>query len=110
MKPVRAGEYDKRVTIETISTRVNPDGSPLEVWTEYARRWAKILPLGQGREYLLAAQIMADVSLVLELRFCFGVTPRHRVYFGGRYFEISHVENVQEKGRVTRLYCKEKVS
>lgn len=109
MNPVRAGRYDKRVEIEAVTTAVSDDGSPQESWVEFGRRWARVVP-ETGREYALALQVMADVSLVLEMRFIAGVTPRHRVRFRGRLFEIGAAINVEEQNRVTLLYCKEKVN
>lgn len=108
-RPARFGLYDKRIIIQSIATRPNEDGGPLEVATEFAKRWASIEP-GMGREYVQADAIMADVSNVLEMRYVANVTPKHRAVFGARVFEIIFVENVNEANRVTRLYCKEKVS
>lgn len=108
-RPARFGLYDKRIVIQTIRTQPSDDGSPAEVATEFAKRWASINP-GTGREYVQADSVMADVSNVLEMRYIAGVTPKHRVLFGARVFEIIFVENMNEANRVTRLYCKEKVS
>lgn len=109
-QPARFGLYDKRVQILTVATTVGDDGSPRETESLFANRWASIDPVGTGREYALAAQIMADVSLVVECRYVPGVTPKHRVRCNGRVLEIAFCENVKEQNRVTRLYCKEKVS
>lgn len=108
-RPARFGMYDQRILILDIVTTVSADGSPTESEVVFAERWANLDP-GPGREYALAAQIMADVSMVVECRYVADVTPKHRVKIGARVLEIAFCENVNEANRVTRLYCKEKVS
>lgn len=109
MRPVQAGQLRKRVVIEEV-TGEEPDslGQPVPVWGTLATRWAAVEPVETtGREYGQAAAIQADVTHRVTLRHLAGVTPKHRVTLGERVLEILSVANVEERGVMTVLYCKE---
>lgn len=110
MKPLRAGKLRKRITIEVVSQTVSDDGQPLETWTTFAVRWASVEPIEtSGREYLQAQAIQADVTHVVTLRYLAGVTPKHRVNWDNRTLEIQSTANIEERGRMLILYCREQV-
>lgn len=108
MRPVRAGKLRKRIDIEHVVQTAEGDGSTTESWQTFATRWASIEPIEtSGREYLQGAAIESDVSHVITLRWLDGVTAKHRVYFRGRIFEIESTADVEERGRMLVLMCKE---
>lgn len=109
MKAMRAGKLRHRVTIEVINPQnVTADGQPLPTWVTFAERWASVEPIEtSGREYLQAKAIEADISHTVTLRHLAGVTPKHRVQHKGRIFEIVSSANIEERGRMLVLLCKE---
>ncbi|HYE20976.1 MAG TPA: phage head closure protein [Tepidisphaeraceae bacterium] len=111
MKPLRAGKLRHRVTIEEANPEtVSADGQPLPQWVTLTERWASVEPIEtSGREYLRAQAIQADVTHTVTLRYLAGVTPKNRVQHKGRMLEIQSVSDIEERGRMLVLFCKEKV-
>lgn len=108
MRPLRAGRLRKRVVIEYLHETVGADGQPVEAWQTFAERWASIEPIDtSGRQYLQGAAIESDVTHVVALRFLPGVTAKNRIYYQGRVLEIESVADVDDRGRMLVLMCRE---
>lgn len=86
------------------------DGGFTENWTTLATVWARIHPLS-GREYLEAQQVEADVSHKIWMRhnFDYTITPRDRITYGSRAFNILSAVNVNEENRMVEVMAKEAV-
>jgi SPP1 family predicted phage head-tail adaptor len=102
------GALRHRVTIQTAATTADPlrgqaSGAPTVLAQNVP---AAIEPL-EGRELLEAQQLSAVVSHRVRLRYLAGVTPRSRVLFGARTFEVASVINVEERNVELRLFCQE---
>lgn len=113
---MQAGDLDKRVIIEAppaASQDSFGDTAPTEntsgSWTTHATRWAFIRPL-VGREAFDAMREHADTTHWIRMRYTSGITPRMRVKYGTRIFNILSVANVDEQGRETLLMVKEVLS
>lgn len=109
MRPVQAGRLRKRIVIEQITGEEPNDlGQPVPVWGTLATRWASVDPVAtSGREYLQAAALQSDVTHRVELRYLAAVTPKCRITWGSRTLEIMSVADVEERGRMTVLMCRE---
>jgi SPP1 family predicted phage head-tail adaptor len=103
---MRAGLLRQVVTVESLSTTENDDGTVTESWTSAGTRRALIAPL-RGREFFEAAQLGADVTHKVTMRYMSGLTPRHRLTFGGRTLQIVSVLNIEERDRTMQVMCKE---
>lgn len=105
----KAGELIHRVQIQAdAGTTTDALGEPVEDWQTVAYRYASIEPLG-GRELWTAQQVQADVSHRIRMRFYAGVTPKMRILFQSRIFNIGVVRNLEERCDTLELLCKEAV-
>lgn len=108
---MKAGELRHRIKIQKLDEAQGGTGEILKGdadWTDFATRSAAIEPL-QGRELFIAQQVSAEVNTRVRLRHLAGVTPRMRILFDGREFDIKSVLNLGERNRETELLCKELV-
>jgi SPP1 family predicted phage head-tail adaptor len=105
---VNIGKLRHRITIEQVAEAQNPDGSILETWSTYANAQASIDPVS-GREYFAAQTTQADVTHRISLRYLAGITPKMRVKYGSRIFDILSVININERNRELQLMCRESI-
>jgi SPP1 family predicted phage head-tail adaptor len=105
---VRIGKLRHRITIEQVTETQDTDGSALESWSTYATVQASIEPIS-GREYFTAQSTQADVTHRISLRYVSGITPKMRVNFSSRIFDILSVINVNECNRELQLMCRESI-
>lgn len=97
-----------RITVQT-PTETNELGERVITWTDLIETWAEILPV-QGNERFLDHQRYADVTHRVRMRWLAGVTltPKQRLVFAGRVFEITAVLNVEERNRELIVMCTER--
>ncbi len=103
---MQAGKLRHRIAIEAPAETQGPDGSVSQTWGTFATAWASIEPL-VGKEYFAAEREQADISHRIRMRFIGGITPRMRVSFESRIFEIESALNVSERNRELILMCRE---
>ena len=92
---MRAGDMDRRVTLQRFTTTQDEYGEEVQTWADLATVWAEVRQQG-GREYLAAATTMADRRVVFFIRWYPGLTVEDRVSYGGALHDI---EEVREIGR-----------
>lgn len=83
----RAGKYDRRVTLLTVSRTPDATGQGVETFTEGATLWCQRLDV-LGSERLQAAQVDGGVSAKFTLRWRSGITPDMRLRCEGVDYEI----------------------
>jgi SPP1 family predicted phage head-tail adaptor len=105
---VKIGKLRHRITIEQAAENQEPDGSVIEMWSIYATAQASIEPVS-GREYFVAQSTQADLNHRISLRYVPGITPKMRVNYGSRIFDILSVINVNERNRELQLMCRESI-
>lgn len=89
-----AGLLTRRIVIEARETADDPDyGEPIEKWVPIAKVWANFRPT-RGNESYAAAQRFADVQAKFHIRFRRDVTPKHRIAYDGRLWDIVEVLEV----------------
>lgn len=99
---MRAGRLKHKIIIEQATEARDTLGAVVETWVAYATRQASAEPIA-GREYYASRQTNAEASYRFRLRYLAGVTPKMRVNFGGRIFDIERVINVNEQGRELQI-------
>lgn len=77
-----------------------------EVWTDITTVWARIEPLS-GREYFIARQENAEISVKITIRYQPGISTDLRAVFGSRTFEVLSVINPEERRESLLLMCRE---
>jgi SPP1 family predicted phage head-tail adaptor len=80
----------------------------IETWSTFATAQASIEPIS-GREYIAAQSTQADVSHRIRLRYLSGITPKLRVNYSSRIFDILSVININECNRELQLMCRESI-
>jgi SPP1 family predicted phage head-tail adaptor len=81
-------------------------GGVTETWSDVATVWANIRPI-TGKEYFASGAVQADVTHYVTIRYYDGLTPKHRLVYDGRVFEIRHVLNIQERNTMQLLLARE---
>ncbi len=105
---MRAGRLNQKITIEQVTESRTGSGAVQETWNAFATVWASVEPLN-GREYFQAQQETATVTTRIRIRYLAGVTPKMRVNYDNRIFDIESVIDVNERHRELVLMCKERV-
>lgn len=104
---MRAGTLRHRVEIQALTVTEDDIGNQIYEWQTIATVCASIEPL-KGREYWAAAQIQAETTVKVTIRYLAGITPSCRVVFKDRVFDIQSIINVEERNRELVLMCREK--
>jgi len=81
-------------------------GESDDVWTEFAKAYAKITPI-RGNEFMSANAHQNSVSHRIVIRHVPGVKAEMRIAHDGRYFNILAPRDFFEKKRWTELMCEE---
>ena len=103
---MRAGQMNKRVTLQIKSVTIDGLGTEVITWTDHATVWASVEPV-TGREYYLAQQQATSISTKIGIRYRRGITGGWRVKYGNRIFDIQAPINVGEKNKELILLCEE---
>lgn len=84
-------------------------GVPDLAWSTVATSWASIQPIA-GSEYTNAQQQQAAITHRVNVRYPgLRITPRHRIKFGARVFEIVSAANLDERNVEVEIMAKERV-
>ena len=103
---MRAGDLNKRVTIQVPTKAADGMGSFTITWSDLATVWAAIWPKG-AKEVVQSMQTSMEVSHRIRVRFRRPFRPDWRLKFGDRYFNIVSVINPNERNEWLDLMCKE---
>jgi len=110
----RAGGMNKQVIIQQATETQADDGHNTQTWTTFATIWVEFVVLkgsvGVGGETIQGDRPMAESNQQLKARWLAGITPKMRVNFGGRIFNIRSIVNPGERNRDMILFVTEKVS
>jgi len=132
---MRAGRLRKRITIEAVMETRDAYGEPAETWSAYqgallateagvtltteagveltvgtttGTYWADVIPIS-GREYFTAKSVHADVTHKFRIRYQSGITPKHRISYDSRVFDIRDVIDVDARKRTLEMIAIERV-
>ena len=94
------------VTFEQREEVKNATGGLDVNWVAVVSTWVKITPLS-GRETFKASKIQSEVTHSVVMRYLAGITPKLRIRFGDRYFDIKSVLNVEERNIELNLLVEE---
>jgi len=85
-----AGDMRFRVEIQANTPTLGAKGQKLDSWSTVATRWAAITP-ASGQHFVASEQIRNATSHKIVMRYFDGLTPRHRLKPGARYFNVLSV-------------------
>jgi SPP1 family predicted phage head-tail adaptor len=104
---MQAGNLRHRVELQRVAVALDSHGDSVETWSTLATVWASIEPLS-GREFLQASSTTSDVTVRIKIRGGVALTPKDRVKYGDRLFDIRHVIDWGGRGVETQLMCTER--
>jgi SPP1 family predicted phage head-tail adaptor len=103
---IEAGKLRHRVIIQTATEARDSYGQPIQTWATFDEVWAEILPL-RGTELFTAQQVQSKVVSKIKIRYLAGVSPKMRVLFGARIYQIESIINTTERNVESVLMCSE---
>lgn len=106
---MRSGTLRHRVTHQAYTETADTFGQMAQSWADAGTYWAGIRQLS-ARELEIAGQLQTRATHTITLRDVRAtIRPRDRLVFDGRAFNVSHVENVEERQRELRAMVVEAV-
>lgn len=87
---MKAGNLDRRITIEQPSTSRNGFGENEPTWSTLATVWAEVYPV-KGSEEFAGQQVYAENTLGFRIRYRTDVTREMRVDYNGEKYDIRSV-------------------
>jgi SPP1 family predicted phage head-tail adaptor len=105
---MRAGRLRHRVSIQAPSETLDDFGEADLSWATDSTVWASIEPIS-GNERFSSDQVTAELTHRVFIRYLTGLTPRKRLLFGSRVFQIQSILNKDEKNEQLELLCREDV-
>ncbi|MDP2330414.1 MAG: phage head closure protein [Reyranella sp.] len=100
---MRAGDLDRRITIERFTETQGPSGEPILEWNALATVWAKVDQQG-GREFFASIQEVSERKVVFRIRWIEGLTVLDRVVCDGDLHDIEEVRRLGRKEGL-ELHC-----
>lgn len=90
---MKAGNLDRRLTIQRVTLSQNDYGEEVETWADIARVWAWKRDVS-ARERFASAQTLAERTTVFQIRFRDDVNSKDRVVCEGRTYQITGITEV----------------
>ncbi len=107
MNALDVGSLRHRLAIQAPTRTPDGYGQAVLSWSTVASRWASVEPLS-GRELSQAAQVQADCTHRVRLRWYSGLTPDMRfVLSTGEVFQITEALDNEETHRFQDCLCKQ---
>lgn len=103
---MRSGALRHPITVQTLTATPDDMGGETRSWGTHVTSWAEIVPAG-AKERWFGDQIEANISHRVTMRFQSGITPKMRVLFESRVFQIRGVVNRDERSIYLDLMCEE---
>jgi SPP1 family predicted phage head-tail adaptor len=111
MSSLRAGQMNRRITLQRPSTAQDTYGGPVRTWTDLGTFWAEIQPLS-GRELESAQRMASEIShqIVVRYQAIFADTRQvagYRAVYRSRIFNIHAALNEDESNVLITLLASE---
>jgi SPP1 family predicted phage head-tail adaptor len=93
---MRAGNLDRRITIQRKVVAQNDLGEEITTYADVATVWARKLE-NRGSERFTAQQVVGEAVRTFQFRWSNTVkeiTDKHRIVFDGRNFDITDVREI----------------
>lgn len=103
------GMMHHRIAIQTLTDAQDALGGPTESWATLATVWASIEPF-TGREYFQFDKTNGTTTHRIKVRYSSDIasmTPKDRITYSGRTFNISSIINLQEANEVLEIMAEE---
>lgn len=105
---MKSGALRHRVKIQSATEGQDSYGAVTQTWADVATVWASIEARGT-RETFTASQQFATADHVITIRHRSDVTPKHRIVYGSRVFDIEGAVDPDGRKRSLVIYAREAV-
>lgn len=100
---MRAGRLRQVIAIQSKVANTDDWGGAISTWSNFATGLrAEVHPLS-GRELTSAQAAQSETTTRFTTRYIAGVTQGMRIVYGGRYYNISAVINIDEMNRELQI-------
>lgn len=108
---MQAGKLRHVVELQRVAVALDSHGDEAKTWTTLATVRAQVWPLS-GREFVAAQTAQAELTTRIDIRARadLALTPKDRVKWGTRTFDIRHIVDVGARGREYQLLCTERIA
>ncbi|MDD5406009.1 MAG: phage head closure protein [Sulfurovaceae bacterium] len=103
---MRIGPLNRLITIEQKAQTRDALGGVAAGWSEFTKAWAAINPVSGSSRYV-SAERHSEATHQITIRWVNGVTPKMRVVYGIRVFEIISALNIAERNKQMIIVAKE---
>lgn len=103
---MRSGALRHRISIISIGNIRDEFGGSSEGETLLSETMAEIKPINGGERFM-SNQLYAEATSQIRCRYVSGVTPKHKIKFVDRYFDILDVQNKDERNKELFIIVKE---
>lgn len=101
-----AMQLNKRITIQSLTQTKDTHGGQVDTWTDIALVWAGIKSLsGDERRITKEGGQAAEARTEFMIRYRAGIIEKMRVLYGGKIYNIKHVNDLNEGHRFMILTC-----
>lgn len=97
-----------QITLQSPVETTDDMGAITTTWTDVEKMWAAVDPLTMREAFNLHVTF-AEATHKVTIRYLAGVTPKFRILFGERIFNINSIINVAERNEQLILTCSEKL-
>ena len=107
---MQAGDLRHRITVQRYTENEDENGIRTGEWQDFKTVWCSANGLF-GNEYWEAKQYDAENTVEFQIRHnaCPDLSPKDRLLFKGRLFNISSVDNVQYRNERLKIKAVEVV-
>lgn len=103
---MRAGAMRHKIEFVTIAETQDAYGSAIEAEVHHSYAMAEIKPISGGEKFM-SNQLFAKATSQIRCRYVAGVTPKHKIKFGSRTFDIIDSQNEDERNKKLFIIAKE---
>jgi SPP1 family predicted phage head-tail adaptor len=104
---VAIGDLRERVFIQRdAGASRDAVGGLVPSWETVANVWARVAPMSTGEQFR-RQQMQANANWKVTVRYRNDLSPKMRVVWGSRTFEVKGVTNADERRRFLDLACEE---
>lgn len=103
---MRSGSLRHKIEFVTIGQVQDEVGGITESEIHLAYSMAEIKPINGGERFM-SNQLFAEATSQIRCRYVAGVTPKHKIKFGSRTFDIIDAQNKEERGIEMFIVVKE---
>lgn len=99
-----AGDYDERITIESLSVTRNSIGEESKSWTTFAETWANVVTI-RGAEFVAAMQAQFRVDIRVRVRYRAGINNMMRISWRGQKYAVVEVMDGGPRREYVEMLC-----